>query len=118
MHMALGYAQGADRMLDDAWQYGHVYSTALYKQGEFRDLAEYIAKGEKYNHSRGMTVPREEKPRLLRRADLLNYPKAEKGWQVMKESVEEGINPVTGCPFLRYTLVKEVTGSRGRQLDV
>ena len=109
MHMLLNDVPGIniDRILQELWKYGRIHSTSLYDDGDYRDLAEYLAKGEKYGHSYGLQMPTQEKPRLITRADLMDYPKPEKGWRVLEESITEGVNPVTGSPYLRYTMVRE-----------
>lgn len=109
MHMIMPDVEGVniDRVLEKLWIYGQVHTAGLYEKGDFRELAEYLAKGEKYGHSRGMEMPKEEKPRLLTRAQLMEYPKPEKGWRVLEDTITEEVNPVTGSPYLRYTMVRE-----------
>lgn len=109
MHMLLNDVEGIniDRILQGLWKYGQVHTASLYDSGDYHDLAEYMAKGEKYGHSMNMRMPEKEKPRMLSRADLMEYPKPEKGWRILEVSIVEGINPMTGSPYLRYTMVQD-----------
>lgn len=117
MHMLLNDVEGVniDRILESIWPYGQVHTSGLYERGDYKDLAEYMAKGEKYGHTRGMNMPKQEKPRMLTRADMMDYPKAEKGWRVLEDTVVEGVNPVTGAPYLRYTIVREPERKKGKR---
>lgn len=117
MHMIMPDVDGVniDRILESLWKYGQVHTAGLYEKGGFHDLAEYLAKGEKYGHSRGLQMPKAEKPRLLTRAELMDYPKPEKDWRVMEDTITEGVNPVTGSPYLRYTLVKDPPKKRKKR---
>ena len=64
-----------------------------------------------------MEMPKEEKPRLLTRAQLMEYPIPEKGWRVLEDTITEGVNPVTGSPYLRYTMVRDpvLKGKSGKR---
>lgn len=109
MHMLLNDVEGIniDRILQRLWKFGQIHTSGLYESGDFHDLAEYMAKGEKYGHSMNMQMPKSERPRLLTRADLMEYPKPEKGWRILEETIVEGTNPMTGSPYLRYTMVQD-----------
>ena len=117
MHMLLNDVEGfnIDRILQSLWKYGQIHTTSLYDSGDYKDLAEYMAKGEKYGHSQGLQMPKAEKPRLITRADLMDYPKPEKGWRVLEKTISEGVNPVTGSPYLRYTMIREPESPKKRK---
>lgn len=117
MHMLLNDVEGVniDRILQRLWAFGQIHTSGLYDSGDYHDLAEYLAKGEKYGHSQNMKMPEPEKPRLLTRADLMEYPKPEKGWRILEGSIIEGINPVTGSPYLRYSMVQEPPPDRKKK---
>ena len=84
------------------------------------DLAEYIAtplqewepeEAKDYHPSRNL-IRKEPDRKEVRRRSLIDKlgrirePKAPKGYYVDPNSIEKGINPVTGYAYRRYTLVK------------
>lgn len=100
-----------------AWSYGGKAFMPLYEDGEFEDLAEYIAKKETkeenrgctYSRSRNLAVP-EPKKEVIHSRRWRTEPQAEKGYYVVKDSIVNGENPVTGYPFQRYTM-KRIEGT-------
>lgn len=104
------------------WTYGNKFFVEMYEDGEYEKLAEYIVKAETkeecgwctYSRSRNLIVPRPNKELIYRRR-WRNPPVAPKGWYVVKESVWNGRNPVTGYPIQHYTLKKLMnTGQDGQ----
>lgn len=85
----------------------------LYEDGDYEKLAEYIVKTEtkeeqeqgktSYSRSRNLITPKPIRKKLLRRK-WPEIPKPKKGWYVVKESIVDGINPVTGYPYQHYTM--------------
>lgn len=86
----------------------------LYEDGDFANLAAYIikketkeeAKGASYTRSRNLKVPEGEKT-IVHKKEWPTEPEAEKGWYVVKESVYNCVNPVTGRPYQSYLMRRE-----------
>lgn len=110
------------KILNAAWPHGAVHDPKpLYKRGEFRDLAAYLTKDEdstreslgeildhkvteaSYSVSRNMPLP-PPKEKIMKRWQ--KEPREKKGYYIDKESLYEGINPVTGYKYRHYTLIK------------
>ena len=113
-HIVVNRIPGTDIEIARKWTYGNPQFTLLYLQGDFRKLANYIAKQpaqdnaikEKwYSRSRNLQKPRMEK-RVMRRKTFTQDPFVPKGFYLEKESLYAGTNPITGHPYRYYTLVK------------
>lgn len=111
---------GTDILLSECWEHGHVNFKTLYEEGGYKQLAEYIAKPleeweptdfKRYHPSRNL-IRKEPDKEVIRRRSLVDksgevrIPKPRKGYYVDMDSIEKGINPVTGFPYRRYILVK------------
>lgn len=107
------------RMVKKLWDCGNAFFSELYEDGEFEKLAEYIVKAETkeeggwctYSRSRNLIPPKktvEDVPHKRWR----NPPVAPKGWYVVKDSVYNGENPVTGHPYQHYTIKKLINTHR------
>lgn len=92
------------------WDGGKVSSSSMYEDGNFEKLAEYILKaggkeencGAAYYRSRNLKEPEPE--RILKIGNVPTEQKAPEGWYVVKDSVEEGINPYSQKRYQRYLL--------------
>lgn len=101
------------KMVMKFWQYGSKAFIPLYEEGEFEDLAEYIAKKETkeenegctYSRSRNLIVP-EPQREIIHRKRWQREPRPEKGYYIIPDSVVNGENPVTGYPYQYYTMKK------------
>ena len=102
------------------WKSGSTFWADLYESDDnYQTLAEYLVKrqtkedvpGCSYSTSRNLIVP---KPRVVKRPakGWREEPKPRKGWYIVKDSLVNGINPVTGTPYQRY-LMKRITKERG-----
>lgn len=123
------------------WKYGARRFTPMYEEGEFKNLAEYLVKEEgreySYTRSRNLIVPQPKKEKVYgRKWD--EEPQPEKGYYIIKDSLINGINPVTGRPYQHYMMrrlpgkeavpdgggkgvcgnLMEGTGKTGRRRDV
>ncbi len=107
------------------WEYGGEFFSALYEDGEYEKLAEYIVKAETkeecgwctYSRSRNLVNPTAIREKIYRRR-WRDPPVAPKGWYVVKDSVWNGINPVTGFPYQHYTIKKLMPdGKKGKEGD-
>ena len=103
------------------WTYGNKFFVEMYEDGEYEKLAEYIVKAETkeecnwctYSRSRNLIEPQPKKE-IIHSRSWRNPPVAPKGWYVVKESVWNGLNPVTGYPVQHYTLKKADDYREGR----
>lgn len=92
------------------WTRGRVHLTPLDDTGEYGDLAAYIMKQDtgdqklKYSCSRNLKMPEPETKELQR--PNWEAPKPFKGYYIDKETLYEGINPVTGYRYQNYTMRK------------
>lgn len=124
IHFVINEIGDTASLIEKAWSYGGVYVTQIGKsmcpEEDFKKLAAYLTKDENtretkkdgtlakprireasYSHSRNMPLP-EPKPEKLRRWQKEIKPK--KGYYI--SDFYEGINPVTGYKYRRYTLIK------------
>lgn len=107
-------------LVKQIWRHGGQFFSSLYEDGDYEQLAEYIVKSETkeecgwctYSRSRNLIVP-QAKVEIVRRRKWKNPPAAPKGWYVVKDSIWNGINPVTGYPVQHYTL-KKLIDTKGR----
>ncbi len=108
------------KLVKELWKYGNAFFVGMYTDGEYEKLAEYIVKSETkeecgwctYSRSRNLTVPEPEIETVHARR-WRNPPVAPKGWYVVKDSIWNGMNPVTGYPVQHYTLRKLTTAGQG-----
>lgn len=108
-----------EKIVKDLWTHGNPNMKVVYdlKNG---DLAEYIAtplqewepeEAKSFHPSRNL-IRKEPARETVRRRSLIDKQgrireiKPKKGYYVDPNSVEQGINPVTGYAYRRYTLVK------------
>ena len=87
----------------------------LYEDGDYENLASYIVKIEtkeeqekgkaSYSRSRNLITPKPRRKKMLRRR-WPEEPKPKKGYEIDKNSIVNGINPVTGYPWQHYTMRK------------
>lgn len=117
-HMLLNRIEDTDLIIAGEWEKGHVNLTKLYEKGNFKDLAEYVAKQpdeenklkfKRYSCSRNLKTVEPERKELKR---WIEEPKAPKGYYIEKETLVEGINPVTGHKYRHYTIVRIREGTR------
>ena len=101
-------------ILRKSWKKGKVICQLMYEKGEFKDLAAYLTKTPEtdkrlreslYDTSRNLPLP-EPKKKTYIHWKTWNRIRVPKGYYIDKDSVYEGVNPVTGYPFREYTLLK------------
>ena len=91
----------------------------LYEDGNFENLAQYIVKIETkeeqekgkatYSRSRNLKIPKPKRKKLMRKR-WPEDPKPKKGYFIIKDSVYNGINPVTQYPYQHYTMQRIDSG--------
>lgn len=108
-----------EKLVREFWPHGSPNMKVVYdlKNG---DLAEYIAtprqewepeEAKNFHPSRNLIRKEPEKETIRRRSLIdkqgrIREPKAPKGYYIDENSIEKGINPVTGYAYRRYILVK------------
>lgn len=121
IHLAINRIPDTDIILAAAWKKGKVYNQLMYEKGEFRELAAYITKTPKtdkrikessYSSSRNLPVKEPKKKEYLK-WETWGEVRVPKGWYLDKESFVEGVNPVTGFKYRRYTLIRINRKRRG-----
>ena len=124
IHLVVNETGDTASILKKAWPHGGTYVTEirlsdrLYDE-DFTKLASYMTKDEhdvdvkndgtpgkprlrqsNYNTSRNMPLPEPKEDRLVR---WQQEPKPRKGYYIAR--IHEGINPVTGYMYRRYTMI-------------
>lgn len=108
-----------EKLVREFWPHGNPNMKVVYdlKTG---DLAEYIAtplqewepeEAKNFHPSRNLIRKEPEKETVRRRSLIdkqgrIREPKPPKGYYIDENSIEKGINPVTGYAYRRYILVK------------
>lgn len=110
------------RVLQSFWPHGKIILNGMLdNSGEYSKLAEYLYKNykeateanggvpphkRKYNASKTIVFPK-PKRKIIKKSDLWRKePKALKGYIIPKDSIFDGVDGVTGCPYQYYTMVK------------
>lgn len=101
------------QLIKKLWIYGNTMWINLYDDGEYLKLAEYLAKKEtkdekeweSYSRSRNLMVPQPER-RKMKRKCWPEEPEPKKGYYIIKDSIVNGTNPVTGYPYQHYSMRK------------
>lgn len=113
IHLVIPDIPGINGILQRLWTHGKAVTQAIYRRGGFRKLAAYLTKTPQtdprliqasYSTSRNM--PLKEPRRKIMHRLTWTRPRPRKGWEIDKESIREGINPVTGYPFRRYSFMR------------
>ena len=106
------------KLLRKNWTFGGVFWRDLYEEGEYKELAEYIVKKETkvdswntYTRSRGNLIEPKPERKIMKRRAWPKEPKPKKGYEVIKDSVLNGLNPVTGYPYQHYSM-RKIEGRR------
>ncbi|MDD3137568.1 MAG: hypothetical protein PHX08_01165 [Lachnospiraceae bacterium] len=113
-HFLLNRIPDTDLLLAKHWTRGAPVTTLIYEEGRYKKLAEYLTKetneknklkDKNYSCSRNLIKIEPEKDIVLNRS-IEKEPKNRKGYYVDKESIVEGINPVTGYKYRHYALIR------------
>ena len=95
------------------WTYGGTNWSTLYEDGGYEQLASYIVKKDTkigswhtYTRSRGnLKKPKVDRKPMKRKCWPEN-PWIKEGYLMMKDTLYDGINPVTGYPYRHYSMMK------------
>lgn len=120
-HIVVNRIQDTDLLIQRYWPWGKIHNELMYQEGNFQKLAEYIGKwpgdiNEEtgkvitmqdawYTRSRNLIQPVPEKE-IMSGKTFNRDPRPPKGYYLDKESLKEGVNPVTGYKYRSYTLIK------------
>ncbi|RDU22185.1 rolling circle replication-associated protein [Anaerosacchariphilus polymeriproducens] len=101
------------KLVKKHWSRGRPKFVMLDDTGDYKDLAEYLIKEtsktfreskgmkQRYSRSRNLIVPEPER-KLMKASEFLKI-REKKGYYIDKNSIIEGINPVTGFKYRHYT---------------
>lgn len=122
VHAIMNDTERFGRLLQRFWKHGHPNMKNLYKEGDFRELAGYMAGLPKgaggmrakdreryaYSRSRNLRVPEPQRKRYghwTMRAVVGKdgMPKPTPGYCIERESIRQGVNPYTGLSYLYYS---------------
>ena len=131
VHTVVNRIPDTDILLSECWPHGHPYIKPLYKEGEYEQLASYMAKvpevedpkhpeksreermekitKENYSYSTSKNLIRPE-PIEHRRyyrwtleRTIRDGPKPTPGYYIDKDSIRIGVNRFTGMSYMYYT---------------
>lgn len=115
-----GIEHGVNTMslIRELWAYGRPKYVPLDDSGDYKLLASYFIKetsktfrdknshqGTRYSCSRNLIIP-EPEVEVIEANTFSKTPKPYKGYYIDKNSIVEGINPVTGYRYQHYTMIK------------
>lgn len=123
-HLVVNRIPDTVSILEKAWPHGGTYAIEIkkseYNDEDFYKLANYMTKSEhtrekkadgefskprlkeaNYGTSKNMPLPEPKVDKLIR---WKQEPKPKKGYYIAK--IHEGINPVTGYKYRRYTMIR------------
>ena len=125
-HIVINNPDGVNvtKIVQKFWPNGQQYQTPLYEDGEFEQLSSYLVKedtkgentGTSYTSSRNLIRPEPKREKVISKR-WKDPPKAPKGWEMIKETLFSGINPVTGYPYQRYMIRRIHEGKHLRISD-
>jgi hypothetical protein len=108
----------SQKVVRECWN-GGKYFSPMYEDGEYQSLSEYLVKKEtkedvpgcKVSHSRNLIMPKKKREKM-RGHTWFSDPKVPKGWELVKESLHNGINAFTGLPCQSYLLIEVKDASK------
>lgn len=120
-HLIVNRIPDTDLIVSAAWNKikgsGRARIELLYEKGQFKELAAYITKADDVDEqgkpvtrshcsrSRNLIIPEPEIRRTSLKQILLE-PEPSPGYYIDKESICQGINPVTGREYLHYIEIR------------
>lgn len=114
IHLLINRIPDTDQILQKAWTHGKTVNQLTYENGGFRELAAYVTKTPRtdsrlkethFDSSRNMPLP-EPKKKVYRHWKTWKDIRVPEGFYLDKDSVREGVNPVTGYPYRSYVLLR------------
>lgn len=122
-HLIIEDVEDVQKLVRQLWKHGNSFWSDIYEDGAMEQLASYMVKmetkkapdgttfkGTRYTHSRNnLIIPKPER-KVMRRRTWPEQPRIPKGWELIKETMYDGENPVTGFPYRHYSLRKVKEG--------
>lgn len=114
IHIVLNRIPDTDIILKKSWEHGKVINVLLYEKGEFAELAAYITKTPKTDHtlkessysaSRNLPTPKSD-DKVYLHWRTWNKIKIPDGFYLDQNTFHEDKNPVTGYKYRIYTLLR------------
>lgn len=119
MHHHLVINEIEPKILSSLWKYGRISINPLDESGQYKKLASYLIKytekvigteyeihGKRWNSSKNLKEPKVTKRVVSSKTGYREDVKAQKGYYIEKESIQAGIDPWSGYPYLKYSMVK------------
>ncbi len=110
------------KTISELWPNGAAHVSPLYEDGMYKDLAEYFVKEETKELVDGCTYTRSRnlkdvEPTIEKRhaRRWKEDPPVPRGWELIKDTLINSINPITGYPYQKYMLRKIQAVTRRRQ---
>ena len=107
------------RVITKLWKKGRIHTNPLDDTGQYKQLAAYLIKytdkvmgtekeimGKRWNASRNLKQPKITKRIVSDRNAYREEAKPIKGYYVEKDSIVKGIDPYSGYPYFKYSLVR------------
>lgn len=123
-HIVINSADAREIM--DLWPHGGVRFTPLYKYREYSALAWYLIKqsrkklngetcsSKRWSSSRNLRKPKEKIEEVSAKT-WREEPQPLKGYYIDKSSIESGVSPVSGQPYLLYRMIAIKPNERSNQ---
>lgn len=120
-HLIVNNPEGMNvmKLINESWTRGHPSFKALYEDGNYAALADYVVKEAKgrvkktaYTCSRNLQEPKVTRT-VVSANSWLKEPKAQKGYVVDKTSICMGISDITGYPYQYYSMYR-IDKDRGK----
>ena len=120
-HLIVNNPEGMNvmKIINECWTKGHPSFKALYEDGNYAALADYVVKEAKgrvkktaYTCSRNLQEPKVTRT-VVSANSWAKEPKAQKGYVVDKTSICMGISDITGYPYQYYSMYR-IDKDRGK----
>lgn len=124
-HLIINHIEGADvaKLVRQLWGFGRPKFEFLDSSGQYRRLAAYLIKEtsetfrendgghrQRYSCSRNLVMPKQRTEIIKRAARWLADPRPKKGYYIDRDTVYNGVDPFTGKPYQKYTMVRSGSG--------
>lgn len=107
------------KVITQLWKKGRIHANPLDDSGQYRQLASYLIKytdkvmgteeeimGKRWKCSKNLKQPKITKRIVSDRNAYREEAKPIKGYYIEKDSVVHGIDPYSGYPYFKYSMVK------------
>ena len=125
-HLVINRIESTDKLVSARWPFGRPHNTLLDDAGEYGDLAAYLVKETqssfreagnpnklRYSCSRNLIKPKEI-VKVIQGNEWKKEPKPVKGYEIIKDSVTEGISEHTGYGY-QYYMMRRIKGGKDKK---